>query len=491
MKINGFGMSRTNETLRKDQDKQTKEKNSTTKPQEKADTYSISPEAKAKMEEVAKQQEKVGEKPEEPQQGKGKINNHVSELRSASEDGMVLTEEQISACSSGVEEVSLITTTPTYVEQPDEYGVLGPKQDIEGSFTGEYEYNSAETTIPETERLGFYVIETVEDFDTFMSYNLTAREQITNAINQALSENGIVIPEGVEFDISVDPYNFDIHVTGVNGQTLDPELEKQIELALNKGDNGRNLYSHICAVNQTFVLSDPDSVEFGGQFEKSYLTDQFDAWRNAYYESTWKTYAVGFIEDYTGYDFDELEYRDGTWYTPDGDHAWSTAQSNFLDTVPQGEKSAAIMAISGIAKGYQSIYQNGYDNVDDRNMTITYSGGALYDYGSAQGLGEGQTDWVEEVRTEIGKFEEKMIVYDEACAAHKAQLDANKVQPEWHDWDMDDFEAMAREKLLEHLDMQFGLFATGVSSIEELLAQINDKYASYYTLLDTLLGNDD
>ncbi|MFI3255607.1 MAG: hypothetical protein R3Y63_14945, partial [Eubacteriales bacterium] len=84
MKINGFGMSRTHETLQKE----TQRKNTTnTKAQENKDTYSISPKAKVKMEEVAKQQEKVGEKPEEPQQGKGKLNNHVSELRSASEDG--------------------------------------------------------------------------------------------------------------------------------------------------------------------------------------------------------------------------------------------------------------------------------------------------------------------------------------------------------------------------------------------------------------------
>ncbi|MFI3255709.1 MAG: DUF4885 family protein [Eubacteriales bacterium] len=480
MKINGFGMSRTQETLRKDQDKQTKEKNSTTKPQGKADTYSISPEAKAKMEEVAKQQQKVGEKPEEPQQGKGKLNNHVSELRSASEDGLVLTAEQISAYSSGVEESELLTSNPNY----DLYGVLGPKQDIEGSYTGDYANNSWETTFPPHNPPEFSF--TGEGFDNFMAYNQSVRDDISDSISKLLKDNNVVIPEGVEFDISVDPYDYKIHVTGVDGQTLDPELEKQIEDALNKGDNGKNLYEHIDYVNYQFLLSRPGWTP-SGETESSYLQPQVNAWGSEYNEGYEKLHLVNFIQDNTGYSFDELEHRDGEWYTPDGENAWAKASTEYIKKFSSEDLYFASEYVGKVAGLYQKVAENGLDALEDRNLSITYSGGNLSDYGTAQGIGEGQKDWVEDFRAETiiaGEMWNEMIAYVEE------RNKGNESKPNNFNEDLsDDWEERFME--LVRADMGKNSTTSGeVTSVEELLKQLmNNGNTQQQTLLDTLLSN--
>lgn len=66
------------------------------------------------------------------------------------------------------------------------------------------------------------------------------RDKMNDAINQAFEENGIVIPKDADLKLTVDPYDFFIHASGV-----DEELAKRIESALNQGRNGYYLYEHI------------------------------------------------------------------------------------------------------------------------------------------------------------------------------------------------------------------------------------------------------
>jgi len=63
---------------------------------------------------------------------------------------------------------------------------------------------------------------------------------MNDAINQAFEENGIVITKDADSRLTVDPYDFFIHVNEV-----DEELAKRIEAALNQGKNGYYLYEHI------------------------------------------------------------------------------------------------------------------------------------------------------------------------------------------------------------------------------------------------------
>ena len=76
----------------------------------------------------------------------------------------------------------------------------------------------------------------VEDMD----WNQEIRGRMNDAINQAFKENGIVIPKDADLRLTVDPYDFFIHASGV-----DEELAKRIEAALNQGRNGYYLYEHI------------------------------------------------------------------------------------------------------------------------------------------------------------------------------------------------------------------------------------------------------
>ncbi len=73
-----------------------------------------------------------------------------------------------------------------------------------------------------------------------MEWNQKIRNEMNDAIHQALEENGIVIPENADLQFTVDPYDFFIRVSGVDG-----ELARRIETALNQGENGYYLYEHI------------------------------------------------------------------------------------------------------------------------------------------------------------------------------------------------------------------------------------------------------
>ncbi len=522
MKINGFGMSRTQETLRKDQDKQTKEKNSTTKPQDKTDTYSISPEARARM--GAKTQGSNPDGRNVTEEKPHKKNNSATVLPSDStpttlpNHGETLMQElKLETAVEGktlyfTNEQAEVQATQSLVVSGayEQYGVLGPKQDIEGSYTGDYANNSWETTFPshnppESTYTG-------ADFDNFMAYNQSVRDDITNSINKLLKDNNVVIPEGVEFDISVDPYDYKIHVTGVNGQTLDPELEKQIEDALNKGNNGKNLYDHINYVNDRFQLDDPDTIKDGVATKPHYLNPQLNAWHTEHSEATNKLRVIEFVEEYTGFKFDELEHRDGAWYTPNGENAWSVVSKNFLSEAGTGELGAAAQVLSAMGQHYQKLAQNGFDGLEDRNLSITFSGGKLYDYGTAQGIGEGQDDWSDELGTEYKKV-------SEAQAKHNAIIEERTEK--WKAEQAGKSEAMFKENakntmaelfasgntgmmmaMLEHNGEDtmrdvlgndlFNKYFEKVSDTDNMadkIREILNGTANQYSLLDTLLPN--
>ena len=63
-----------------------------------------------------------------------------------------------------------------------------------------------------------------------MEWNQEISDKMNDAINQAFEENGIVITKDADSRLTVDPYDFFIHVNEV-----DEELAKRIEAALNQG----------------------------------------------------------------------------------------------------------------------------------------------------------------------------------------------------------------------------------------------------------------
>lgn len=78
-----------------------------------------------------------------------------------------------------------------------------------------------------------------------------ARNQIDQSVQTLLAENGIDLAAGTSFRLTEDPTSYSIKVSGLE----DEALTEAIEQALNRGDNGKNLYNHL-------KLTGSDSVEY-------------------------------------------------------------------------------------------------------------------------------------------------------------------------------------------------------------------------------------
>ena len=78
-----------------------------------------------------------------------------------------------------------------------------------------------------------------------------ARNQIGQSVQTLLAENGIDLADDTSFRLTVEQPGYSIKVSGLE----DDALAEAIEQALNRGDNGKNLYNHL-------KLTGSDSVEY-------------------------------------------------------------------------------------------------------------------------------------------------------------------------------------------------------------------------------------
>lgn len=92
-----------------------------------------------------------------------------------------------------------------------------------------------------------------------MQANQACREQIDQSIQDLLAENGIELPADASFRLTVDQ-DYTIHVTGLE----DEEQAAAIEQALNRGDNGKNLYNHL-------KLTTPSGENLGVDYANGHL----------------------------------------------------------------------------------------------------------------------------------------------------------------------------------------------------------------------------
>lgn len=204
-----------------------------------------------------------------------------------------------------------------------------------------------------------------------MEWNQEIRDKMNDTIHQAFEENGIVIPKDADLKLTVDPYDFFIHASGVN-----EELARAIEEALNQGKNGYNLYNHI---------SFCDPVNYG--VEEPYQYIQGDKEKMVVYH---------FVNRLTGYDIRELENRDGKFYTPNGEDLWGVLKDKYSKLVADGNADASVLEEYEAA--YQRIAKAGWDRTTDCNLTIGYKDGFLYDIDTSYGYGPGQTAWQDRVK---------------------------------------------------------------------------------------------
>lgn len=205
-----------------------------------------------------------------------------------------------------------------------------------------------------------------------MEWNQEIRDEMNDAINQAFKENGIVIPKDADLRLTVDPYDFFIHASGV-----DEELAKRIEAALNQGRNGYYLYEHI---------SYCDPVNYGVEEPLQYISGDKE-----------KMVVYHFVNRLTGYDIRELENRDGKFYTPDGEDLWEVLKDQYDKLVADGNADAS--GLTRYEAAYRRVATAGWDRTTDCNLTIGYKDGYLYDLDTSYGYGPGQTAWQDRVRS--------------------------------------------------------------------------------------------
>ena len=92
-----------------------------------------------------------------------------------------------------------------------------------------------------------------------MEANQAFREGMDEAIQYIFKQEGIEIPEGASFRLTVDP-DYTIHVSGLE----DEKLAESIAQALNSGDNGENLHQHL-------KITSPDGESLGVNYSNGHL----------------------------------------------------------------------------------------------------------------------------------------------------------------------------------------------------------------------------
>lgn len=176
---------------------------------------------------------------------------------------------------------------------------------------------------------------------------------MNDALNQIFKENGIVIPDDVDLKLTVDPYDFYVW-----SDDVEQGLAEKIEAVLNLGENGYNLYYHISACNP---------ANYGMPSLPQY--EEGDVWKAGVFIS---------VKESTGYDLRDLENRDGDFWTPDGERVWDLMKDEYKD------QTCYIT--------YKILADFGWDSIPDRNLSVGYKQGSLYDLGTSNGYGPGQTD---------------------------------------------------------------------------------------------------
>jgi len=189
-------------------------------------------------------------------------------------------------------------------------------------------------------------------FQADQEYNQEMRGQINDCINQIFSANGIVIPDGTELRLTVDPYDYRIHAEGV-----EKDLAAEIEAALNFGENGHSLYSHISYCNQSNA-----GQQGSGQYVQGGQA---------------KAAVYHMVKQLTDYDLRTLENKNGRFYTPDGRDLWDVLSDRYKEMVENGEAGA--FKLADYYDHYRRIAKAGWDRGMDANLTIGYQNEVLYD----------------------------------------------------------------------------------------------------------------
>ena len=193
-------------------------------------------------------------------------------------------------------------------------------------------------------------------------------------VSKLFEENGIRIPNGVSLTFRSDLYTKRITVLG----KIDDNLKQKIETVLNQGKNADVLSLHIVQSASSLGKSEQYSLE------KSRL------WNLA-----------NKIYRYTGYDMRDLEARDGSFFTKDGE--------NILEKVAEGVKNATKgntpteqRAALGLLRSDVKYFSEKGIYKENAFTDIEFKDGHLLDVRQKYKYGVGQNGWIHDMAKEKG-----------------------------------------------------------------------------------------
>lgn len=187
----------------------------------------------------------------------------------------------------------------------------------------------------------------VVDNDRLQFERAVINRQISNIMKEAgISEDAF---DGME--LTVDPYSHEISAAGVDEAT-----KAVAEKALNVGDNGKNLFKHICH------MATQDSANSMQITKDSYMKFQ----------------AAARVREMTDQRLDQMEQRGGTFYTQDGEDVLDAVDRGIQERVPAGYQDQMREWIHSLVS---SVANRGWNNIPDMKLSIMLSKHGLVDIG--------------------------------------------------------------------------------------------------------------
>ncbi|ADL51138.1 DUF4885 domain-containing protein [Clostridium cellulovorans] len=197
------------------------------------------------------------------------------------------------------------------------------------------------------------------------------RQEVNNQLKSLFKDNNVIIPDNLKLTFKIDPYTYNLAVSG----TEDSNLINTIEQLLNSGDNSKELFLHI-------IKSRSDDSEQCTQekLEKYRLNLE--------------------IKKYTGYDLKDLKVANGKFTTEEGaDIAGVYSEALKYNYSIAAKYKGDILAY--YSTQLNSLAKNGFDSIQDLVLSIDYKNGSLYDVGQMYNFGEGKTQWIEKLKEKI------------------------------------------------------------------------------------------
>ena len=201
-----------------------------------------------------------------------------------------------------------------------------------------------------------------------------ARSVVNQQISNLLSKNGISISKQADLVFSIDPYTYQLTVSG----NADRDILSQIEKLLNEGDNAKNIWTHawIC-------MHDADNEIVNSQANMT-KANQYSLWHEVY--------------ETTGYDARNATYKNGTFIAEDG--------TDLLALFKEKSKNGAGYEL--YSKRWLQYAKNGWKKENDLVLKIGFDSSGLYDIGQEKGYGAAQNMWMKGVSQSM--FEARKMI---------------------------------------------------------------------------------